>query len=58
MEHSVSHVPSAKQYQENLSRKLSDPAFLADLEPLLRPSIEYSVHEAYEEFREHYIEAM
>ena len=58
MEQSVGHVPSAKQYLENLSGKLSDSAFLADMEPLLRPSIEYNIHEAYEEFRKHYIEAM
>ena len=58
MEHSVGYVPSAKQYLENLSGKLGDSAFRADMEPLLRPSIEYNIHEAYEEFRKHYVEAM
>ncbi|MCL2152994.1 MAG: nucleotidyl transferase AbiEii/AbiGii toxin family protein [Oscillospiraceae bacterium] len=58
MEQSVGYVPSAKQYLENLSRKLSDSAFRADMEPLLRPSIEYNIHEAFEEFRKHYIEVM
>ena len=58
MEHSVGYVPSTKQYLENLSEKLNDSAFCADMKPLLRPSMEYNIHEAYEEFRKHYIEAM
>ena len=58
MEQSVGYVPSAKQYMENLSGKLNDPAFRADMEPLLRPSIEYDIREAYEGFVKHYIEAM
>ena len=58
IEQSVGYVPSAKQYMENLSGKLNDPAFRADMEPLLRPSIEYDIREAYEGFLKHYIEAM
>ena len=58
MDHAVGYVPSAKQYMENLSGKLNNPAFRADMEPLLRPSIEYDINKAYEEFQKHYIEAM
>ena len=52
------HVPIAKQYLENLSEKLNDSAFRADMELLLSPSIEYNIHEAYEDFQKYYIEAM
>ena len=58
MEQSVGYVPSAKQFRENLSGKMNDPAFRADMEPLLRPSIEYDINEANEAFLEHYVEAM
>ena len=58
MEQSVGRAPSAKQYLENLSGKLDDPAFRADMEPLLRQSITYDIHEAYERFLKYFVEAM
>ena len=58
MEQSVTHVPSAKQYMENLSGKMSDISFCADMEPLLRPSIKYNINEAYKVFLKHFAEAM
>ena len=58
MANSPGYVPSAKQYMENLTEKLNDPAFRADLVPLLRPSIEYDIQEAYEGFVKHFISIM
>jgi len=58
MELSVGQVPSAKQYLDNLSSKVNDPLFISDMRLLLRPGIRYNVHEAYELFMEHFIEAM
>ena len=58
MQQSIGYVPSAEQYLENLTRKLRDSAFRADMDPLIHPNIEYNVYEAYEEFCKYYIEAM
>jgi predicted nucleotidyltransferase component of viral defense system len=58
MEHTVGRVPTAKQYAENLANKMSNPVFCSDIEPLLRPGIQYDVHVAYEAFLEQFIAAM
>ena len=55
---STGQVPTSTQYLENLTDKMSDPAFIIDMESLLRPGIQYDANEAYEVFRENFIEAM
>jgi predicted nucleotidyltransferase component of viral defense system len=58
MEHSNGYVPSATQYLENLSGKMKDTLFRADMEPLLRSGARYDIQEAFEAFRKQFIEAM
>ena len=58
MEQSVGQAPTAKQYLENLVNKVPNPVFYSDMDLLLRPGIKYDINEAYEAFREHFIEAM
>ena len=58
MVQSGGYVPSAKQYIENLSQKLDNPAFCVDMDRLLRPSINYSIREAYDDFLSHFAVAM
>lgn len=58
MELSVGQVPSAKLYFDNLSKKIEDPLFISDIKPLLRPTVQYDMHEAFESFNEHFIKTM
>jgi len=58
MTQSVGQIPSAKQYLENLTQKISDPSFCSDMKLLLRPGIQYDIRVAYEAVREYFIDAM
>lgn len=40
------HRVSRATFEENLQQKLSDPAFRADMTPLLRPGIDWDVDRA------------
>jgi len=58
MELSVIQVPSAELYLDNLSSKINDPLFNSDIMPLLRPGINYNIHEAYNAFQKYFIGVM
>jgi predicted nucleotidyltransferase component of viral defense system len=58
MEFVVDRVPSYKEYVQNLELKMHDDEFLTDVEPLIRPEIEYDPNEAYQWVYDNFIERM
>ena len=48
MEFAVGRAPSFKEYVLNFEGKMQDDEFLTDVQPLLRPDIEYNPNDAYE----------
>ena len=51
MDHSVQKV-SRREFELNMTKKMSHPGFLSDTQGLLRPDIPYDPHKAYEYIRE------
>lgn len=48
MEFVVDHVPSYKEFIQNMLEKMNDEEFLTDVTPLLRPDIIFNPKEAYQ----------
>jgi predicted nucleotidyltransferase component of viral defense system len=44
----VDHVPSKKQFLQNMELKMNDSEFIGDTKVLLRPDEMYNPHEAWE----------
>lgn len=49
---------SRAEFEQNLSGKMKDPTFREDVNPLLRPEIDYDINEAINLIHEQYIESM
>jgi predicted nucleotidyltransferase component of viral defense system len=52
------HTVSRAQFEQNLYDKQSDPAFLQDIKPLLRPDIDYDAEQAMTLVRNQLIERL
>lgn len=58
MDFVVDHVPSYKEFVNNMELKMADDEFLTDVIPLLRPEIEFDPHEAYDHVKNHLIDKL
>lgn len=54
----VEHVPSYKEFVNNMELKMTDDEFTSDVIPLLRPEIEFDPHEAYAIVKESLIDKL
>ncbi len=52
------HAVSRAQFEQNLHEKQSDPAFLGDVKPMLRPDIQYDAETALAQVRKTLIERL
>ncbi len=52
------HIPTYKEYTGNLSDKMKDEEFVTDVQPLLRPNVEYNSIVAWEMVQEKLVEKL
>ena len=58
MEFVVDRAPSYKEFMQNMNEKMQDEESLTDVEPLLRPEVDFNPQEAYQFLYEKVIEKM
>ena len=58
MEFVVDRAPSYKEFIQNMNEKMLDEEFLTDVEPLLRPEVDFNPQEAYQLLYDNVIEKM
>ena len=58
MEFVVERAPSYREFVQNMEQKMKDDEFLTDVEPLLRPEIDFDPHKAYELVYKKFIDLM
>lgn len=52
MDFVTDHIPTKKEYIENLSSKCTDPDFIGDMEGLLPPGVGFDIKKAYKSVKQ------